>query len=85
MRSHRVITAHEVFSADRLVQRESSFRSAQYGVLRMGETLRLPVGKGERLAGVMINTGGYGGKVRIAGHESSGTNSDGRLVGGNAA
>ncbi len=57
----------ELFPPERLVDRESSLRSATFGSLRTGETLRLDVTDQERIAALMINTGAKGGTVAIRG------------------
>jgi hypothetical protein len=63
----RAIPASQFFPAETLVERKSSWRSAPYGRLNLGEVIGIPIGGGERLAGILINMGAKGGTVVIQG------------------
>jgi hypothetical protein len=71
----RTIEAAQIFGANAMVKRESSIRSAFYGRLNLGETIRIPVQDTERLAGILINTGAKGGTVVIEGSNAEITKS----------
>lgn len=61
----RVLEAWELFSPSDLIDRGSSLRSALYGRLTMGNSLRVHLAQDEYLRAIMINVGAPGGTVAI--------------------
>ncbi|HVN85719.1 MAG TPA: hypothetical protein VMW17_12830 [Candidatus Binatia bacterium] len=59
----RVVPAAVLVPPERRVFRASSHRSAWHAVLRLGERLTVPVGPGERLLAMAINSGAPGATV----------------------
>lgn len=56
---------------ERRVSRSSSLRSSIMASLSQGDSLHLPIGLGEQLQGLMINSGAPGGVIEISGCKSS--------------
>ncbi len=65
----RVVSADALFPQAALVQRGSSLRTAFYGRLATGETVRLPVREAERLSAIMINAAARGGTIAVRNSE----------------
>ena len=65
--STRIVPAERLFPPGALVKRSTSLRSEYYGKLAKGSVLNVPIGEGERVAGLMVNVGAKGGTVAIRG------------------
>lgn len=63
----RVIRAEELFPQTALVDRGSALRSALHGRVKAADIIHIPARTGERLSGIMINTGAWGATVALRG------------------